>query len=68
MGIIDTLTEFGGKKKGEYTLRAIFQNSKTVSCVPPTYYGDRFYKFMNENVFVEKQKTDSEKRSRSIQE
>ena len=35
MGIIDILTNFGKKKKIENVMRSIFQNSATVSCVPP---------------------------------
>ena len=46
MGIIDTLTNFGKKKKIENTFKSIVQNSRTISCVPPYQYGERFYQWM----------------------
>jgi 1-phosphatidylinositol-4-phosphate 5-kinase len=51
MGIIDTLTAFGGAKKAEYGFKSVFYNSKTISCVPPKDYGNRFYNFMKDKVF-----------------
>lgn len=51
MGIIDTLTGYGGVKKLENTFKSIVYDGKTISCVPPIQYGDRFYKFMMEHVF-----------------
>jgi 1-phosphatidylinositol-4-phosphate 5-kinase len=51
MGIIDTLTNYGGAKKGENFVKSIFQNSKTISCIPPKDYGNRFYNFMKDEVF-----------------
>jgi hypothetical protein len=53
MGIIDTLTGYGGAKILENTFKSIVYDSDTISCVPPFKYGDRFYKFMMEHVFTE---------------
>jgi len=47
LGIIDTLTMFGTKKKLEYGLKTIrYANNKDISCIPPQQYGDRFVSFM----------------------
>lgn len=53
MGIIDTLTGYGGAKKLENTFKSIVYDSKTISCIPPVAYGDRFYNFMVEHVYKE---------------
>jgi 1-phosphatidylinositol-4-phosphate 5-kinase len=53
MGIIDTLTGYGGIKKVEHFGKSIVYDSKTISCIPPVAYGDRFYEFMANQVFVE---------------
>eukprot|EP01063_Lacrimia_lanifica_P017943 TRINITY_DN24921_c0_g1_i1.p1 TRINITY_DN24921_c0_g1~~TRINITY_DN24921_c0_g1_i1.p1 ORF type:complete len:925 (+),score=273.86 TRINITY_DN24921_c0_g1_i1:100-2874(+) len=42
IGIIDLLTEFGFKKKGEYTLKSLYYRKGKVSCVPPSEYRERF--------------------------
>lgn len=52
MGIIDILTNFGTKKRIENAVRSIVHNSKTISCIPPLQYGERFYQFMSNNVFL----------------
>jgi 1-phosphatidylinositol-4-phosphate 5-kinase len=51
MGIIDTLTGYGGVKKLENTFKSIVYDSKTISCIPPQQYGERFYNFMKDKVF-----------------
>jgi hypothetical protein len=51
MGIIDTLTGFGAKKMLEHTAKSIIYDGKTISCVPPFQYGERFFNFMQEHVF-----------------
>jgi 1-phosphatidylinositol-4-phosphate 5-kinase len=53
IGIIDTLTGYGGVKVLENTLKSIVYDSKTISCIPPDKYGDRFYQFMMKEVFAE---------------
>ena len=45
IGIIDTLTPFNIKKKGEYLIKRPFQG-KGISCVPPKQYKNRFIDFM----------------------
>lgn len=35
MGIIDTLTGYGGVKKLENTFKSVIYDSKTISCIPP---------------------------------
>lgn len=45
LGIIDTFTSFGGKKRAESWYRAIFQG-KGVSCVNPAEYQKRFFNFL----------------------
>ena len=52
VGIIDILTNFGKKKLMENLVRSVFHNSRTISCVPPQQYGDRFFAFMNGKVFL----------------
>jgi len=59
--IIDTLTYFGAAKKFEYIGRRFFQ-SKGASCVPPTYYAERFKIFMQQSVFF----ADSTKKRGSV--
>ncbi len=51
VGIIDTLTGYGARKMIEHTAKSIVYDSKTISCIPPIQYGDRFFNFMSENVF-----------------
>lgn len=46
IGIIDTLTLYGAKKKGEYVAKRVFQG-KGISCIPPKEYKDRFVNFMH---------------------
>ena len=46
IGIIDTLTYYGAKKKLEYTLKSLRYGNSTISCIPPQYYGERFIQFM----------------------
>jgi hypothetical protein len=64
MGIIDILTNFGGKKKVENVVRSIVHNSKTISCIPPTQYGVRFYDFMTKKVFLKEEQIAAEIKSR----
>lgn len=49
IGIIDTLTSYGIKKKGEYMAKRVFQGSG-VSCVPPKDYKKRFVRFMEKAI------------------
>ena len=49
IGIIDILTHYGAKKQMEYTVKNIFCGP-TISCVPPSRYGERFLKYMKEVV------------------
>ena len=50
IGIIDTLTHFGGLKKTEFVAKRVFQG-KGISCVPPVQYRKRFYEF-SEKIIV----------------
>ena len=45
LGIIDTLTNYNLKKKGEFIIKRPFQG-KGISCIPPDDYRDRFVRFM----------------------
>ena len=47
MGVIDILTDYGMKKKGEHYSKAILYDSKQVSCVPPVEYRQRFLQYLN---------------------
>ena len=49
-GIIDIFTSFNLRKKGEFAIKRVFLG-KTISCVPPVQYADRFYSFMSSTVF-----------------
>ena len=51
MGIIDTLTGYGTSKKLENTFKSIVYDSKTISCIPPQQYSERFYNFMCDEVY-----------------
>eukprot|EP00351_Strombidinopsis_sp_SopsisLIS2011_P002239 CAMPEP_0116870866 /NCGR_PEP_ID=MMETSP0463-20121206/969_1 /TAXON_ID=181622 /ORGANISM="Strombidinopsis sp, Strain SopsisLIS2011" /LENGTH=75 /DNA_ID=CAMNT_0004508221 /DNA_START=1798 /DNA_END=2022 /DNA_ORIENTATION=+ len=59
VGIIDPLTEFNFAKYIEYGAKKL-RHGNQMSCVPPTMYARRFYRFM-EQIFV----LDPEERSRS---
>ena len=64
MGIIDILTNFGMKKKMENTVRSIVHNPRTISCIPPFQYGERFYSFMTQKVYLTQAQIKAEIRSR----
>jgi len=64
MGIIDILTNFGKKKRVENLIRCIVHNPRTISCIPPYQYGERFYTFMTEKVYLTQQKINEELKSR----
>ena len=44
VGIIDTLTYYGAKKQLEYNFKHIVYG-RTISCVPPKQYGERFFNY-----------------------
>ena len=46
-GIIDILTEFNKIKHLEYFYKRIRYCSDKMSCIPPKYYKDRFYNYLN---------------------
>ena len=55
MGIIDFLQKYNKRKQLEtkwLTMRNRNVAPDTFSCVEPKIYGDRFHKFMVENVFI----------------
>jgi 1-phosphatidylinositol-4-phosphate 5-kinase len=58
-GIIDILTEFNTKKNFEYCFKRIRYCSDNMSCVPPIYYKQRFYNYL-QLVFPEKMKNNRE--------
>ena len=64
MGIIDILTNFGKKKRVENLVRSVVHNKRTISCIPPGAYGDRFLQFMTEKVFLAPQQMAAEIKSR----
>ena len=45
-GIIDILTEFNTKKCFEYCYKRMRYCSDNMSCVPPIYYKERFYNYL----------------------
>lgn len=47
MGVIDILTDYGMKKKGEHYSKSILYDSKQVSCVPPLEYRQRFIHYLD---------------------
>ena len=65
MGIIDILTNFGAKKWCENKIRSLIHNSRTISCLPPHDYGERFYSFMTEKVYLSQEQISEEIRLRS---
>ena len=52
-GIIDILTEFNTLKHFEYCFKRLRYCSDDMSCIPPIYYKQRFYNYLN-NVFSQK--------------
>lgn len=50
VGIIDTLTAFDLRKKGEFAVKRLFQG-KGISCLPPKDYKKRFDNFVHDRVF-----------------
>ena len=64
MGIIDILTNFGKKKRMENILRSIVHNPRTISCIPPEAYGNRFYEFMTQKVFLSQEEIKRELKAR----
>eukprot|EP01064_Diplonema_japonicum_P026819 TRINITY_DN3840_c6_g1_i1.p1 TRINITY_DN3840_c6_g1~~TRINITY_DN3840_c6_g1_i1.p1 ORF type:complete len:898 (+),score=186.15 TRINITY_DN3840_c6_g1_i1:149-2842(+) len=50
VGIIDLLTSFGLRKKGEYTVKSVWYRTGKVSCVPPDEYQERFVQYV-ESIF-----------------
>ena len=56
-GIIDILTNYGGKKKMEHLVKSISQGSG-ISCKPPDEYSDRFINFIKRILDVDNVKSD----------
>ena len=46
-GIIDILTEYGTAKHLEHLFKKIRYCSNDMSCIPPLYYRDRFFNYLN---------------------
>ena len=46
-GIIDILTEYGTAKHFEHFFKKIIYCSNNMSCIPPQYYMQRFYNYLN---------------------
>ncbi len=65
-GIIDILTEFNNLKELEYQYKRIRYCSEQMSCIPPEYYKQRFYNYLN-YVFAEKLNVDSENQQQNSQ-
>ena len=59
-GIIDILTEFNLKKNFEYIFKRIIYCSNEMSCVPPLYYKERFFEYLN-NLFIKDDVDNQEK-------
>lgn len=47
LGIIDCLTRYGMKKRGEHFFKALVQPEKEISAIPPVRYGNRFVSFIS---------------------
>lgn len=54
-GIIDILTKFNFKKKIEFIGKRCFLGTK-VSCIPPKPYSERFYQFLEKELFFVEEK------------
>ena len=64
-GIIDILTEFNTKKRFEYCFKRMRYCSDNMSCVPPIYYKERFYNYL-QSVFPERNQNNREARQNII--
>ncbi|XP_062336991.1 phosphatidylinositol 4-phosphate 5-kinase type-1 gamma-like isoform X2 [Osmerus eperlanus] len=51
IGIIDILQSYRLIKKLEHSWKSLIHDGETVSVVRPSFYAERFYKFMNTTVF-----------------
>jgi len=47
MGLVDILTQYDLKKKGERALKSVIYNPEEISAIPPTPYRERFLKYVN---------------------
>ena len=54
LGIIDILTKYGCGKHIEYFFKQFIYCSQDMSCVPPEYYKQRFFQYLNE-IFVKEE-------------
>ena len=71
VGIIDILTDYNFKKKGEHFIKMVRYCSNNMSCIPPDKYRDRFVNYMSKvivkssnfksakNTFLEKYKNEN---------
>ena len=71
VGIIDILTDYNFKKKGEHFIKMVRYCSNNMSCIPPDKYRDRFVNYMSKvivkssnfksakNPFLEKYKNEN---------
>lgn len=50
VGVIDYLQEYLWHKEGETKWKGHFDDIHKISSVPPKEYGERFFKFMEQNV------------------
>ena len=75
VGIIDILTYYNFKKKGEHFIKMVRYCSNNMSCIPPDKYRDRFVNYMSkvivkssnfksaQNPFLEKYKNENSETS-----
>ena len=59
LGIIDILTEYNIAKQFEHSFKRIRYCSNDMSCVPPEYYKQRFFNYMN-TIFTKEENKSTE--------
>ena len=61
LGVIDILVKYGLRKKAEHSIRSIYENSKEISIVTPTFYRTRLLEFFD-NMFIDEETWQKETR------
>ena len=59
LGIIDYLQDYNMDKKGEHWLKSFIADANLISAIPPKPYSQRFFQFMQDQVVINQNHSDS---------